>query len=414
MNKKLLYILLSVFGVLLLLVLEYFLITKYLCTSKDVQEIEVKPKTQAYMMLIELESTEGLVNFVDNLKQRDIPALLFVGAEYVQENCEVINTLLAYHDIELAGGDGSMAYWDIDYDTQYDNMKKVKDKIYECTGKEVRVFGSRYFAYDENTLKAAEANSIEYVLARGTTGAKSTIYKPDEYNVKIFSVSNVESHNWGTGSLCDYSYWAREGIPSDFEDELFKALKYDKISPVSHTYIGGVKKSWNDVYLKFFDEADVQWLNLDEFGKVDLYMPFSEIPINREVKYETPHPVVPLDQEENISNPCSVEDITERLSISNSSGGKLENNAVVIFHNNKGSMCLEALKFFKDNNIEYIQHLDTDTDYTNILSLYRSKVTTSKGYSTTFGYFPMIFIGDIAYSGFNKDIGEEILDILRK
>jgi hypothetical protein len=42
---------------------------------------------------------------------------------------------------------------------------------------------------------------------------------------------------WGTGSLCDYSYWAREGSPEEFGDELFAALEYDKISPVSHTYI---------------------------------------------------------------------------------------------------------------------------------------------------------------------------------
>lgn len=403
----------SVLGVIFLLTLGYFLITRYFCPSTSPEEKEVVPKPKAIMLLIELESTEGLVNFVDNLKQRDIPAVLFVGASYVEQNCEVINTLLNYHDIEIIGGDGSMAYWDVDYETQYNGIKQVKDKIFECTGKDIRAFGSKYFAYDENTLKAAQANGLEYVLARGTTGAKSTIYKPDEYNVKIFSVSNVESHNWGTGSLCDYSYWAREGIPSDFEDELFGALKHDKISPVSHTYIGGIKKSWNDVYLKFFDEADVEWLNLDAFGEVDLYLSYDEIPTNREVKYDTPHPVIPLEEEEDITNPCSVDDISERLGTSNPATN-VQENTLVIFHNNTGSMCLEALAFLKKNNIDYVEHLNTDSDYSQILSTYKYKVPTSEGYSTTFGYFPMIFIGEKAYSGFNNEIGREILQILAK
>jgi glutaredoxin len=416
MKKKLSTISLIALGIILLLLGEFFLLRTYYCpTQKDTTESqgEEESSTKAFMLLIELEDTQGVVNFVDNLKQRDIPGLLLVGANYVEENCEVVKTLLDYHDIEIAGVDGSKPYWDVDYKEQSDRILEARKKIFECTGEEIRVFGSKYFAYDENTVKAAEDNGIEYVLARGTTGAKSTIYKPDEYNVKIFSVSNVESHNWGTGSLCDYSYWAREGIPSDFEDELFGALKHDKISPVSHTYIGGIKKSWNDVYLKFFDEADVEWLDLDEFGKVDLYMPFSEITTNREVQYDTPHPAVPLEEEGNLSNPCSVEDITESVSKSHPTDVNIGDDVVVIFHNSSGEMCLAALEFFDENNIYYVEHLNTDDDYADLLAQYKEHSPTSEGSSTSFGYLPMIFIGDKAYSGFNEDIGEEILETLR-
>lgn len=409
--NKLLKTLLIILGVTGLLVAEYFFIIKFLCPTQNPtpldNNIEIdEPQTEAFMLMIEFEDTSGLVNFVDDLKERDIPGLLLVSAEFVDENCEVIKNILDYHNVEIAATDSSRPYWDVPYEEQNENMKRVKDTIYQCTGRNIRVFGSKYFAYDENTVKAAQENGIGYVLARGTTGAKATIYQPEEYDVKIFSVSNVESHHWGTGSLCDYSYWAREGIPLDFEKELFKALQYEKISPVSHTYIGGLKKSWNDVYIKFFDESDIRWVDLERFGNVDQYLPFSEIPVNREVQYDTPHPAIPLDEEENLSNPCSVEDISESLGYRNN-----ESN-LVVFHNNTGAMCLEFLDFLKEQNIKYEEHLNTDSDYQTTLNSYRKNITKSEGVSESYGYYPIIFIADRAFSGFNEGIGKEILKLL--
>jgi glutaredoxin len=411
MYKNLLITLSIIFGVILILLLMFLVISKYFSTTEVEDTVLVETKPKSFMLLIALEDTDGLVNFVNDMKERNIPGLLLVSANFVEKNCEVVNTLLDYHDLEIAGVDGSQPYWDVDYEKQSNSIKEVKEQIYECTGEHIRVFGSKYFAYDENTIQAAQENEIEYVLARGTTGAKSTIYKPDEYNVKIFSVSNVESYSWGTGSLCDYSYWAREGTPVDFERELFGALQHDKISPVTHTYIGGIKKSWNDVYIKFFNQADVVWLDLDSFGEVDIYLPFSQIPTNRDVQYDTPHPAIPLDEEEDINNPCSVDDIRERIGTNNSSQS-IEENTVVMFHNNTGPMCLDALAFFKENNIKYTEHINTDSDYAEILRVYREKTPISEGYSTNFGYFPMIFIKDKAYSGFDINIGNEIKNLL--
>ena len=56
---------------------------------------------------------------------------------------------------------------------------------------------------------------------------------------------------------------------------------------------------------KFFDEADLEWLDLDEFGKVDIEEPFAQIPQNREVQYEQPKPSVPLEEEEGVQNVCA-------------------------------------------------------------------------------------------------------------
>jgi len=403
MQKRCFYLILSV-GILLFSFIVGVLLGP--CTQKSKQALPTNnvAKTEAIMLLIEFEGTEGLINFVNDIKERDIPGLLIVSADFVENNCEVLNTLMEYHDIEIAGLDPSKPLWDVPYEEQLSIVQNSKDKIFECTGKEIRIFGSKYFAYDENTIKAAQEAGLEYVFARGTTGAQATIYKPIEYDVKIFSVSNVDSQNWGTGSLCDYSYWAREGTAADFETELFRALKYDKISPVSHTYIGGLKKSWNDVYLKFFDQSDISWLNLDDFGKIDSTLSFMDIPSNREVQYETPHPAVPLDEEANIENPCVVEDINEKVN----SDTQNEDENIVIFHNGTGPMCIEALSFFKAHKYEYTEYINSEEGYSIKLNEYKSQFEESEGLSETFSYYPIIFVEGRAFSGFNKSVGDKI------
>jgi hypothetical protein len=407
--KKWVYLLSSIIVILLILFLVMLFIAKNKGSEDVIPTVDDKDRKEALMILIEFEGTQGLLNFVDNIKERNIPALLIVSPDFVIDNCNAINTILSSHDVEIAGLDASKPYWDIPYEEQLTIIKETKERIKVCTGKDIKVFGSKYFAYDENTVKAAQELGIEYVLARGTTGAKATIYKPVEYDVKIFSVSNVDSQNWGTGSLCDYSYWAREGRPEDFQGELFGALKYEKISPVSHTYIGGLKKSWNDVYLKFFDEADIEWVELDEFGKVDIESSFADIPDNREVQYETPHPAVPLEEEENVSNPCAVEELT---SVPTQGGEREEVEGIIIFHNGVGTMCLEALDFFKENGYEYVEYKTEDEVFTEKFLEYRSNFTSSEGVSQNFGYYPIIFVKDRAFSGFNRDIGIEIDGII--
>lgn len=412
MKKEYIYFLLGT-GVILFATILWILLgpcelLKQKSPSIDNNEEE---KTEALMLMIEFEGTEGLSNFVDQLKERDIPGLLLVTAPFVEDNCDSINALLKYHkDIELAGLDSSKPFWDIEYDTQLGVMTDTKDRIYKCTGKNIRVFGSKYFAYDQNTVKAAQELGIEYVLARGTTSAKATIYKPSEYDVKIFSVSNVSSANWGTGSLCDYSYWAREGSAQDFEKELTDALNYPKISPVSHTYIGGLKESWNKVYVNLFDSKKIVWKTLDEFGKVDTQLSYADIPVNREVQYETPHPLIPLEQESDVQNPCSITDIE----LSKKPALKMQDNQIVIFHNGNGTMCIEALEFFKEKGYEFTQYLDTQDDFNSLLSEYRYTFTSSEGFSSNFGYYPIIFIEGRAFSGFNEQVQSEIEIIMNK
>jgi len=224
-------------------------------------------------------------------------AVMQVQHNIIEEHCDVIKNL-SDRGFEIAGLYAPEAFWDKNYTFQYEKMKEVKDKIEACTGRKMRAFGSRYFAYDETTLKVADELGIEYIFARGTTGARATIYKPIEYSVKIIAVSNVPSEKWGTGSLCDYSLWARGETPTSFEKIAINSLKSnDKVILVSHAYLSGTKLRWWNAYQNVLDKTKVQWLNIDEFATVDYEIVNKNIPINREVKYETPKPEIPLEEE---------------------------------------------------------------------------------------------------------------------
>lgn len=43
------------------------------------------------------------------------------------------------------------------------------------TGKKMRVCFSAYFSYDENTLKAADALGIEYIIGRGVNDVEAMV-----------------------------------------------------------------------------------------------------------------------------------------------------------------------------------------------------------------------------------------------
>jgi len=369
-------------------------------------ELENKPR--GIMMLIEYKDTDGLVNFVNELNSRGIHSLLSASPDFIEENCDVIRTLLGYKmDIVSQNPEGS--FWDVSYEEQYQAIKNAKDKIEACTGKPLKVISSRYFASDENTVKAAEQLGIPYVLARGTAGTEAIVFKPEEYNVRIISVSNIPSIEFKYGSLCDYSYWVREGAPEDMRKQLVESLGNNKITPVSHTNIGGFKKQWNDMWLHFFDEIDIEWQSLDDFASADITLPMWRIPRNKNTPY-TPQqrPLIPYEEEEDVNNPCRIGEIS--LSTPENKEEKLGvDNKIIMFHNGKGPMCLEAVDFLDDLDYSVEQFLENEEGFQQKLDDLKGIFSESEGVSTSFGYFPIIFIKDKAYSGFNDEIKDKIL-----
>jgi hypothetical protein len=251
------------------------------------------------IMLIEFEKIEGILQWEKELDSRNIDALVKVQDNVLKEYPDVFKRL-ADKGYEIAGGYDVAPFWDMPYEEQYQYLKEAQDLIKEITGKEMRVFGSRYFAYDENTLKAADALNIPYILARGTQNVKAVIYSPEEYNVKIISVSNIVFEDMGSGSLCDYSLWARGATAEDFDKVVEESIAKNPSDMilVSHAYLGGTRIDWWNDYKKALNSEKVNWQKFNDWLiKVPvLKMSNSEIPTNTEVKYVAPKPTTPIEE----------------------------------------------------------------------------------------------------------------------
>ncbi len=300
---------------------------------------------------------------------------------------------LASKGYEVATGYGEAPFWEMPYQEQYDIMKEYKEFAEEIIEKPIKIFSSKYFAYDENTLKAADALGIPFILARGTD-LEAKVYSPKEYKAKLLFVSNLVFEDMGSGSLCDVSLFQRGSTAQDFQKILEENLNknYQDLVLVSHVYIGGTRAGWWDAYQVALDSSKVNWLDFDSWSKqVDTQkLSYSEIPYNTEVKYTVPKPAVPLEE---------IELIPEL---------KNNKNSLVVFHNGKGPMCLDFLNFVKDIDFPVEQHIEGEDNFNEEFTSYKNRFASSQGVSKTFSYYPLIFLGDNAYSGFDEDIKSDL------
>ena len=264
----------------------------------------VSSKINTMLMLIEFERIEGILQWEKELDKRGFTALIKAQGNIPKENPDVFKRL-AEKGHEIAGGYDGEPFWDVSYERQYQLMKESKDSIESITGKPMRVFGSRYFAYDETTLKAADALGIEYILGRGTKDVEAVIYQPKEYRVKVISVTNVDvGEPMGRGSLCDYSLWARGADAKEF-GKIFDqsiAKKPTNMILVSHAYLGGTRLEWWKEYERALSLEQISWNGFDNWIKTQkiITMANAQIPLNKEVKYVQPKPAKPMEDYEPI------------------------------------------------------------------------------------------------------------------
>ena len=261
--------------------------------------VHAQTPTNGLIMLIEFEKIDGIRHWERELGQRGLTALIQAQNNVLKEYPEDFARLAA-KGYTISGIDAEKPFWGLAYDEQLARIRAVKQSVERITHNSMRVFGSRYFAYDENTLRAADALGIEYLLGRGTAGALATIYAPREYKAKIISVSNVPFAEMGTGSLCDYSLWARGSTGKEFGSVVDKVLAsgLSDLILVSHAYLGGQYTEWWRVYEAALANKLVAWRSFDQWVssvKINARA-LVEIPVNREVKYDVPKPAVPLEK----------------------------------------------------------------------------------------------------------------------
>jgi len=256
-------------------------------------------KINTMLMLIEFERIEGIEQWEKELDKRGFTSLVKVQDNVLEENPQVFKRM-ANKGYEIAGGYDKAPFWDMSYDEQYKYLKESKDLVETITGKKMRVFGSRYFAYDETTLKAADALGIEYILGRGVNDVETTVYQPEEYKTKVISVTNVDvGEPMGRGSLCDYSLWARGADAEEFGKIFNESIskKPTNMILVSHAYLGGTRLEWWKEYEKALASDKITWNSFDKWleNQKIITLPNNKIPMNKEVKYVNPSPEKPME-----------------------------------------------------------------------------------------------------------------------
>ena len=92
-------------------------------------------------------------------------------------------------------------------------------------------------------------------------------------------------------------------------------------------------------------------------------------------------------------------------------------NALLIFHNGTGPMCIEALEWLATMQTErpglvVEEHLTTDVAGLALLGQLTLQYGQSQGVSTTFGYLPIIFFKGQAFSGFNDKIQQSLAGLI--
>ena len=253
-------------------------------------------KIEGLFLVLDRRNDKGLEHWCEDLEKRGIPAVISVD-EYTLDNNNSLVKKIADKGFEVMLGYNGGPFWNTTYDFQYEIMNRMKNKVELCTKKPMRVFHSKYMAYNEETLKVSDEIGIDYILGRGTAKARAVVYKPEEYKCKIISVSNVPSKTMGTGSLCDESLRCRTETPDTLK-ELLLNFKEDRMLLVAQTHVSGVKLQWWNVYQDFFDANMLTWKTLDEFCARPIVMPNAKIPINTEADYVIPKPKMPLEQEQ--------------------------------------------------------------------------------------------------------------------
>jgi hypothetical protein len=164
---------------------------------------------EGMMLIIDRRNTNGLKHWGDELEKRRIPAVIQIEEYMINKEGDLIKSL-SDRGFEIGGAHNERPFWNESYRFQYEAISRIKDKVESCIDRPMHILSSKYFAYDENTLRVADTLQIDYVLARGTAKAKAVIYKAKEHTPKILSVSNVPIEEMGSGSLCDEALWCRE------------------------------------------------------------------------------------------------------------------------------------------------------------------------------------------------------------
>jgi hypothetical protein len=95
----------------------------------------------------------------------------------------------------------------------------------------------------------------------------------------------------------------------------------------------------------------------------------------------------------------------------------LATGKLLIFHNNTGPMCLQALDWLNTVRGQYPglvieEHLTVEAGQMDLLNQLTARFSQSQGVSASFAYLPIVFYQYEAFSGFNDDVRDALAALI--
>jgi hypothetical protein len=159
-----------------------------------------KAGIEGMLLVLDRQSPKGLKHWGTELVKMGIPAVIQVDDYMVVEHSELLRDL-AGKGFDICGVTNEKPFWNESYGYQFAEISRIQEQFQKGIGKKLRLFSSKYFAYNEYTLQITDKLGIEFIFARGIPGADAVTYKAKEYKTRLLSVSNIQSPEMGSGSL---------------------------------------------------------------------------------------------------------------------------------------------------------------------------------------------------------------------
>ena len=157
-------------------------------------------KVEGMLLVLDRRSPRGLQHWGVQLKKMGLPAVIQVDDFMIEQHGALIKDL-ADKGFDICGVNNEKPFWDESYDYQSAEISRIQQKFNRGLGRKLRLFGSKYFAYNEYTLQITDKLGIDFIFARGIPGMDAVTYRAKEYKTRILSVSNIPSPLMGSGSL---------------------------------------------------------------------------------------------------------------------------------------------------------------------------------------------------------------------
>jgi hypothetical protein len=103
---------------------------------------DILAQMEGMFLIMDHGNVQGLRHWADELERRGMPAVIQTNEYMLSEQSGMIKNVCD-KEFEICGAYNEQPFWDKPYSFRNEVMGRIKDKLETCTGKPMRIFGSK-------------------------------------------------------------------------------------------------------------------------------------------------------------------------------------------------------------------------------------------------------------------------------